>query len=83
MGCEGERAIRDGKAVLKPSEVHVSSQRGHSSRRAGKPRTGRRATACQLPQSTTLPNGERLGILADVVRKETRVKVLAGGRRVR
>jgi hypothetical protein len=48
---------RDGQAVLKSSEAHVSSQRGLSSRRAGKPRTGRRATACQVPQSTTLPNG--------------------------
>jgi hypothetical protein len=45
---------RDGKAVLKSSEAHVSSQRGHSTRRTGKPSTWGRATAYEVPQSMTL-----------------------------
>jgi hypothetical protein len=81
MGCEGERVIKDGKSILKTSDVHVSSQRGHSSRRAGKPRTGRRATACQVLQSTTTPLYTRASWLGGG--KETKVMVLAGGRRVR
>jgi hypothetical protein len=39
----------------KSSDAHTGSQRGHSSPSAGKPRTWRRATACQVRQSTTLP----------------------------
>jgi hypothetical protein len=53
---------------LKASEAPISSQRGHSSRRTGKPRTGRRATACEVPQSTTLANGKAVNA-ADVGRR--------------
>jgi hypothetical protein len=65
----------------KSSKAQVGSQRGHSTRRTGKPSTGGRATAGQVPQSTITPlyTGEsRLG-----GGKETRVMVLIGGRRVR
>jgi hypothetical protein len=40
-----ERERRAGKSILKSSDIRVSRQRGHRSRSAGKPRTGRRATA--------------------------------------
>jgi hypothetical protein len=53
---------------LKASDAPISSQRGHSSRRAGKPRTGRRATACEVPQSTTLANAKAVNT-ADVGRR--------------
>ena len=77
---ESER--RAGKSIPKSSEVRVGSQRGHSSRRAGKPRTGRRATAHEVPQSTTLPNAKP-GDPGRCRQKETRVNGLGGGRRVR
>jgi hypothetical protein len=54
---------------LKFSDAPISSQRGHSSRSAGKPRTGRRATACEVPQSTTLANGNAVNT-ADVGRRK-------------
>jgi hypothetical protein len=50
---------------LNSSDAPISSQRGHRSRRAGKPRTGRRATACEVPQSTTLAHGKAVNT-ADV-----------------
>jgi hypothetical protein len=54
---------------LKSSDAPISRQRGHSSRRAGKPRTARRATACEVPQSTTLTNGKAVNT-ADVGRRK-------------
>jgi hypothetical protein len=45
MECQGERDRREGKSLLKSSDVHASSQRGHSSPRAGKPSTWGRACA--------------------------------------
>jgi hypothetical protein len=52
------------ETALKSSDASDRSQRGHSSRSTGKPCTGRRATAYQVLQSTTMPlyTGEsRLG----------------------
>jgi hypothetical protein len=40
----------------KSSDASDRSQCGHSSRSVGKPRTWRRTTACQVPQSTDTPN---------------------------
>jgi hypothetical protein len=51
MGCKGEREIRVEQSILKTSDAHPSSQRGHSSRSAGKPRTGRRATPGEVASS--------------------------------
>ena len=36
------------KTAPKPSEASDGSQRGHSTRRLGKPATGGRATACEV-----------------------------------
>ena len=49
-GSTGE-AIRP-----KSSNALGKSQRGHSTRRTGKPSTGGRATAYEVPQSMTLTN---------------------------
>jgi hypothetical protein len=43
------------ETTSKSSDALEGSQRGHSSRRAGKPSTWPRATACQVRQSTTPP----------------------------
>ena len=50
-----ESGSNDVETHHKSSDVLGWSQRGHSSRSEGKPRTGRRATAYQVPQSTTTP----------------------------
>jgi hypothetical protein len=47
-------AVEGWQQPRKTSEASDESQRGHHSRSVGKPRTGRRATVDQVPQSTTL-----------------------------
>ncbi len=69
------------ETIPKTSDAPEGSQRGHSSQRAGKPSTRRRATACQVLQSTITPLYTRESWLGGG--KETKVMVLAGGRRVR
>jgi hypothetical protein len=59
LGDPSDNANESGSSGLettsKSSDVSEGSQRGHSTQSAGKPRTGGRATACQVLQSTTTP----------------------------
>jgi hypothetical protein len=52
LGDSSDNANESGSSELettpKSSDVSEESQRGHSTRSAGKPRTGGRATACEV-----------------------------------
>jgi hypothetical protein len=50
-----ESGSTDGATRPKSSDASDGSQRGHSTRSVGKPRAWGRATAYQVPQSTTTP----------------------------
>ena len=53
FGDDKESGSSGLETTPKTSDAPEGSQRGHSTRSAGKPRTGGRATACQVLQSTT------------------------------